>query len=231
MSNADEVIAEAERVLQGARASINDDRKRQHIQCLPAIAKHMLDLLADDSTKSEKKVHMAYLVPDSTLNTSASSEFVDDAKVKSNPEDFISAKLVPFYSFGDIKEATSCFVVKSAGIVACELNPEDAGAILYIKARKYGIAAMVAANCLTVSRIVNGEATTEHVDLAQNNNEGDPERFFAKVKCTSAEQDTIKALIEFHTAPRMLKASMPNTYQTLLAEIHKQAGLDEEEED
>lgn len=225
MTYDNEVIKEAESIMTKAMESMADERKREHIHSLPLITKGFLELIKESREESQT-VHLGYIQPDETLDLSAqilSCEPVSIDMITNSPSDYTSAKSYLFYSFDDMKEAMNCLQQPIAAILAHELNRAETAIYMYLERKKYGIAVLVAAECLTVSRIVSGETTTEHISLnGKDITDETPDKFFASCGLSDKESNLVRALIEFHTKPAVLKREFPNAYEVSLEKIKEQ---------
>ena len=234
MSNDDEVIKEAEAIMTGAMSAMVDEQRREQIHSLPIITEKFLALI-DIKRPETQKVHIAYIQPDNYLNLSAeivASTPVDIEDIEKSPDAFISAKMFLFYSFDTVSEASECLQQHIAAILANELHTSDTAAYMYIRRKRYGIAVLVAAECLTVSRITKGDTITDHTPLTgEDINMDTPDKFFASCGLTKTEGELIRQLLEFHYRPQALKKQFPNAYQVTLNKIRKEIGLNTDGEE
>jgi len=234
MTYDDEVIKEAEEIMAGAFESLAKERKKEHIHSLPIIIKNFSELIQD----KEGKVHLGYIKPDEELDLDAtiiSTKAIDKSDVVKSPNDFTSAKLSLFYSFDDKDEAMACLEQPPAALLAHDVNPEGTAIYMLYKRKDYDIAVLIAANCLTVSRVMaNNETVTESTDLmVVENTDGydTPEKFFKACGITDNESELIKQLIEFHLKPQLMKQQFPNAYKVTIERLHKAIeGSDDGEE-
>lgn len=224
MTYDDEVIKEAEEIMAGAFESLAKERKKEHIHSLPIIIKNFSELIQD----KEGKVHLGYIKPDEELDLDAtiiSTKAIDKSDVVKSPNDFTSAKLSLFYSFDDKDEAMACLEQPPAALLAHDVNPEGTAIYMLYKRKDYDIAVLIAANCLTVSRVMaNNETVTESTDLmVVENTDGydTPEKFFKACGITDNESELIKQLIEFHLKPQLMKQQFPNAYKVTIERLHK----------
>jgi len=224
MTYDDEVIKEAEEIMAGAFESLAKERKKEHIHSLPIIIKNFSELIQD----KEGKVHLGYIKPDEELDLDAtiiSTKAIDKSDVVKSPNDFTSAKLSLFYSFDDKDEAMACLEQPPAALLAHDVNPEGTAIYMLYKRKNYDIAVLIAANCLTVSRVMaNNETVTESTDLmVVENTDGydTPEKFFKACGITDNESELIKQLIEFHLKPQLMKQQFPNAYKVTIERLHK----------
>ena len=234
MSNDDEIIKEAEALLAGAMNTMVDEQKREHIHTLPIITKKFLDLIATKRSKKQA-VHLAYIQPENYLDLTAEVEAstpvdIEDIEVSSNGP--VGAKMYLFYSFDTISQASDCLDQHVAAILANELHAPNTAAYMYIRGKKYSVAVLVAAECLTVSRITKGDTITDHTPLmGKDINKGTPEKFFASCGLTETEGDLIRSFIEFHYKPQQIKKEFPNAYQAALNKVKREIGMDTDEEE
>lgn len=234
MTYDDEVIKEAEEIMAGAFESLAKERKKEHIHSLPIIIKNFSELIQD----KEGKVHLGYIKPDEELDLDAtiiSTKAIDKSDVVKSPNDFTSAKLSLFYSFDDKDEAMACLEQPPAALLAHDVNPEGTAIYMLYKRKDYDIAVLIAANCLTVSRVMaNNETVTESTDLmVVENTDGydTPEKFFKACGITDNESELIRQLIEFHLKPQLMKQQFPNAYKVTIERLHKAIeGSDDGEE-
>ena len=232
MTYDDEVIKEAEEIMAGAFESLAKERKKEHIHSLPLITKNFSELIQD----KEGKVHLGYIKPDEELDLDAtilSTRAIDKSDVMKSPNDFTSAKLSLFYSFDDKDEAMACLEQPPAALLAHELNPEGTAMYMLYKRKDYDIAVLIAANCLTVSRVMaNNETVTESTDLMENTDGYDtPEKFFRACGITDNESELVRQLIEFHLKPQLMKQQFPNAYKVTIERLHKAIEERENEEE
>lgn len=228
MSNDDEVIKEAEALLAGAMDSVYDEQRREHIHSLPVITEKFVDIIKNKRT-DKQTVHLAYIQPDNYLDLTAeviASTPVDIDDVVKEPDKYVSAKMFLFYSFDTIPAATKCFSESLSGILANELHSPDTAAYMYIRRKKYGIAVLIAANALTISRITDGDTITDHTPLSGKRvNDETPDKFFASCSLTKTEGNLIRSLIEFHYKPQEFKKQFPNAYQATLNKVKRELGF------
>ena len=232
MTYDDEVIKEAENIMADAMVSMAQERKKEHIHSLPLITKGFSELIRE----REGKVHLGYIQPDEELNLDAeiiASKAPSKSDVEKSPNDFASAKMSVFYSFKDMAEAMECLEMPSASLLAHEINPTGTAMYMLYKRKKYDIAVLIAANCLTVSRVMaNNETVTESTDLMEKTDGFDtPEKFFKACGITEKESHLVRQLLEFHLKPQLLKQQFPNAYKVTMETLHKTImGPDDEEE-
>lgn len=222
MTYDDEVIKEAENIMAGAMASMAEERKKEHIHSLPLITKGFSELIQE----REGKVHLGYIQPDEEINLDAqiiTTRDIDKSDVAKSPDDFTGAKMSVFYSFKDMDEAMDCLEQPAAALLAHEINPKGTAMYMLFKRKKYDIAVLIAANCLTVSRVMaNNETVTEFTDLMENTDGYDtPEKFFGACGITEKESHLVRQLIEFHLKPQLMEQQFPNAYKVAMDRLHK----------
>lgn len=232
MTYDDEVIKEAENIMAGAMASMAEERKKEHIHSLPLITKGFSKLIQE----REGKVHLGYIQPDEEINLDAqiiTTRDIDKSDVEKSPNDFTSAKMSVFYSFKDMDEAMDCLEQPAAALLAHEINPKGTAMYMLFKRNKYDIAVLIAANCLTVSRVMaNNETVTESTNLMENTDGYDtPEKFFGACGITEKESTLVRQLIEFHLKPQLMEQQYPNTYKVAMDRLHKQIMERDDEEE
>lgn len=232
MTYDDEVIKEAESIMAGAMASMAEERKKEHIHSLPLITKGFSELIRE----REGKVHLGYIHPDEEINLDAeiiTSRDIDRSDVEKSPERFVSAKMSVFYSFKDMDEAMDCLEQPAAALLAHEINPKGTAMYMLFKRNKYDIAVLIAANCLTVSRVMaNNETVTESTDLMENRDGYDtPEKFFGACGITEKESTLVRQLIEFHLKPQLMEQQFPNAYRVAMDRLHKRIMERDDEEE
>ncbi len=222
MTYDDEVIKEAESIMAEAMVSMAEQRKREHIHSLPLITKGFTELIKERNGK----IHLGYIEPDEQLDTDATiiaSGVFSKADIEKSPNDFTSAKMSVFYSFDDMGDAMECLQQPAAALLAHEINPEGTAMYMLLQRKKYDIAVLIAANCLTVSRVIgNDETVTESTDLMRNTDGYDtPEKFFGACGITESESELVRALIEFHLKPQLMKQQFPNAYKVSVERLRK----------
>ena len=228
MTNDEEVIKEAEALLQGALTGIRTEVRKEHINSMPFITNAFLRLIKN-SDNSKKRVHVGFIVPDETLDPTAphiANEHLE--ALKQRPQDFVSAKMKLFYSFNNENDAINCLGVKDAQLIAHEINPTDTALFMYIKQKDHGIAALVAGHCICVQRTHKQETITEHAYMGDAD-ENDPDRFFAQLDLDEQTQGLIKQMIEFHEAPIVFAKEYPASYAEVVKNLKNKLFDDMEE--
>jgi hypothetical protein len=225
MTNDEEVIKEAEALLQGAFTGIRAEVRKEHINSMPFITNAFLELIKN-SENSDKRVHIGFIVPDEILDPTAphiANEHID--ALKARPQDFVSAKMKLFYSFDNESNAIKCLEIKDAQLVAHEINPEDTALFIYVKKKDHGIAALVAGHCICVQRTHEQETITEHAYMGENDKEH-ADKFFAPLAIDERTEKLIRQAIEFHEAPILFAKEYPESYAEVVSNLKKKL-LDE----
>ena len=220
MSNDDEVIKSAESILGNAVTDFMERRKAEHIGSMPELLRCFTELATKEAKVAKNKVYLGYIVPDDELNDTASKKLIDAMDFAKNRYDYTSAKLSLFWTFNNARVAVESLAMKDAQIMSNELRVEDTAVFMFSMRKDYGIAVMVAAHCLVVSRVVGNDTVTRHVDMTQSN-ESESGSFFTELGLSKGDETLIRQVIEFHEAPMMLKSDFPALYAELLKEINE----------
>ena len=220
MSNDDEVIKSAESILGNAVTEFMERRKAEHIESMPELLRCFTELATKEAKVAKNKVYLGYIVPDDELNDTASKKLIDAMDFAKNRHDYTSAKLSLFWTFNTARVAVESLKMKDAQIMSNELRAENSAVFMFSMRKDYGIAVMVAAHCLVVSRIVGNDTVTRHVDMTQSN-EDESDSFFHELGLSKGDETLIRQVVEFHEAPMMLKSDFPALYAELLKEINE----------
>ena len=220
MSNDDEVIKSAESILNGAVTDLMEKRKAEHIGAMPGLLKCFTELATKEAEVAKNKVYLGYIVPDDELNDTASKKMIDALDFDKNRSDYLSARLSLFWTFDNARLAVKSLEMKDAQIMSNELRVEDTAVFMFSMRKDYGIAVMVAAHCLVVSRVVGDETVTRHVDMVRSD-QSESDSFFTELGLSKGDETLIRQVIEFHEAPMMLKSDFPALYAELLKEINE----------
>ncbi len=218
MSDEDEVLREAETIINNAMGAFVSVRRNEHIGIMPKLYKGFSELVKNK--QSDELIHLAYITPSEVLSDSPNVDrFLDLEPSESEPNEQAGYL---FYAFPTVNSAMECLSMATASFMAHELMPEGTSAYMLVRRKKYGIGVLIANDCLTVSRVVKDESHTEHIDLmAVKTPDKSPESFFASVGVTDKEGELIKQFIEFHCKPAMIKRDYPNVYKAAITRIHK----------
>lgn len=219
MSNDDEVIKSAESILNDAVTGLMERRKAEHIASMPALLKCFKELATKEAKIVNNKVYLGYIVPDDELNDTASKKMIDALDFDKNRSDYLSSKLHLFWTFNNARVAVESLTMKDAQIMSNELRVENSAVFMFSMRKDYGIAVMVAAHCLVVSRVVGDETVTRHVDMTQSD-QSESDSFFTELGLSKGDETLIRQVIEYHEAPMMLKSDFPALYAELLKEIN-----------
>lgn len=230
MSNDDEVIKSAEGFLNNAFTDLMEQRKAEHIGSMPRLLKCFTELANKEAEVVKNKVYLGYIVPDDELNDTASMEFIDALDFDKNRSDYASAKLRLFWTFDNARVAVESLNLKDTQIMSNELRIANSAVFMFSMRKDYGIAVMIAAHCLVVSRVVGDETVTRHVDMAHSE-KGDADSFFTELGLSKGDETLIRQLAEFHEAPMILKSEFPALYAELLKEIEDKMERDGYEKD
>lgn len=233
MSNDDEVIKSAEGILNNALTDLMERRKTEHIGAMPVLLRCFKELATKEAKIVRNKVYLGYIVPDSEQNDNADTELIDALDFVKNKHDYASAKLSLFWTFDNARVAIESLTMKDAQIMANELKAKDSAVFMFSMRKDYGIAVMVAAHCLVVSRIVGNETVTQHIDMVRSE-ESDSDSFFTTLGLSKGDETLIRQVIEYHEAPMMLKSEFPALYAELLKEINDriaESGYDSKDDD
>ena len=220
MSNDDEVIKSAESILGNAVTDFMERRKAEHIGSMPELLRCFTDLANKEAKVAKNKVYLGYIVPDDELNDTASKKLIDAMDFAKNRHDYTSAKLRLFWTFDNARVAVKSLEMKDAQIMSNEIRVEDSAVFMFSMRKDYGIAVLIAAHCLVVSRVVGDDTVTRHVDMTQSN-ESESDSFFTELGLSKGDETLIRQVIEFHEAPMMLKSDFPALYAELLKEINE----------
>jgi len=233
MSNDDEVIKSAESILGNAVTDFMERRKAEHIGSMPELLRCFTDLANKEAKVAKNKVYLGYIVPDDELNDTASKKLIDAMDFAKNRHDYTSAKLRLFWTFDNARVAVESLEMKDAQIMSNEIRVEDSAVFMFSMRKDYGIAVLIAAHCLVVSRVVGDDTVTRHVDMTQSN-ESESDSFFTELGLSKGDETLIRQVIEFHEAPMMLKSDFPALYAELLKEINEKmenGGYEKESDD
>jgi len=233
MSNDDEVIKSAESILGNAVTDFMERRKAEHIGSMPELLRCFTDLANKEAKVAKNKVYLGYIVPDDELNDTASKKLIDAMDFAKNRHDYTSAKLRLFWTFDNARVAVKSLEMKDAQIMSNEIRVEDSAVFMFSMRKDYGIAVLIAAHCLVVSRVVGDDTVTRHVDMTQSN-ESESDSFFTELGLSKGDETLIRQVIEFHEAPMMLKSDFPALYAELLKEINEKmenGGYEKESDD
>lgn len=220
MSNDDEVIKSAESILGNAVTEFIERRKAEHIGSMPELLRCFTELATKEAKVAKNKVYLGYIVPDDELNDTASKKLIDAMDFAKNRHDYTSAKLSLFWTFNNARVAVESLAMKDVQIMSNELRVEDTAVFMFSMRKDYGIAVLVAAHCLVVSRVVGDDTVTRHVDMTQSNKD-EPDSFFHELGLSKGDETLIRQVVEYHEAPMMLKSDFPALYAELLKEINE----------
>lgn len=220
MSNDDDVIKNAESILGDAYSNFTLERKTQHIDSMPKLIQAFTELANKEGKVKNNKVYLGYITPDSELDDDANKSLIDITHFKTHRDEYISTKLRLFWTFDNPKIAMESLCVKEVQIMSYEIRPKDTAIFVFTMRKNYGIAVMVAAHCLCVSRINGSDTTTHHVDMTTGS-ESDSDSFFTNLGLSDKDELLIRQVIEFHEAPMLLKSDYPALYAELLQEINE----------
>lgn len=219
MSNDDDVIKSAESILVGAYSNFALDRRTQHIASMPKLLEAFTELANKEGKVKNNKVYLGYITPDDELNDNASKQLIDVVDFAKHRDEYISTQLRLFWTFDNPKQAIQNLEMREVQMMSYEIRPENTAVFVFSMRKDYGIAIMIAAHCLCVSRITGGETTTNHVDMADSDKD-EVVSFFASLGLSDGDETLIRQVIEFHEAPMLLKSDFPTLYAELLKEIN-----------
>ncbi len=204
MDNNDEILKEAESIINNAASVLDTERKDDHVKYMEFLTKEITKQIAE-SHNHTGEVFVGFIYPDDKHN------FISD-----------EATVSLFFGFEDKDEAIECFSDKETAVMAHHLQgKQDTAMFMVIHEKGYDIASLVADDCLTVSRVVNGgtanqQLSSEHTNLQVNDK---AQEFFDRCALNERQEDTIRALIEFHHSPAVLQANMPNVYAVMVEKV------------
>lgn len=215
MTNEDEILAEAERIVNDADAVRKKETLAEHKRAIPMLAgmAKSMELSVYDRFPYESNVHVFMMRPDPDGNRDEAVGSI--AGPDTDPDDTLTASFSHVHAFADVSDTSEKLQDMRASIVLHEMlgSRTEFGLFMTIKDKWF---AMWAGGKLTVAKRAGGDFV---IKVAQPHTDGDPESFFKSLGCPTKTVMAITALMYFQEAGRLLKEDMPSVYRQMADRI------------
>lgn len=222
MTNEEQVIKEAEDILQSLRDKIDQEQSAEHMRAMPHFRKMAQQLIAQ-AGKAHCSTHLFFIKGDDAI----------DPDTLPNPlevegDDRMGAEFTLTHSFPSYETATHLMTRPEASVSINEARKKNAFA-LFVMTRD-NLLVCYAGRKLTVSRAgIGDDLTTHHVDIASGDIE--PDEFMAQCQLTDTEGRLVKSLLMLAEAGRLMEKETPAIYEVMAKRIRNISGDGEDSDE
>jgi len=206
MTDDEQVINEAEAILQQAKDAMRQAQSAEHIATMPYLMKEAKRIIANTG-KSHRAVHMLLILedPDGDMSKAA-----NPLGIEGNDRSVAIFKHV--HSWNTEMDAIKMIMTPESLVINREASKQRRFATFI--ASRTNLYAYYVGGKLTIGRLDAGdEATTHHVDIGDTPLE--PDDFFAQCDLVPIERELINALMAFMEGGRMMEQETPALYGVL----------------
>jgi len=221
MTDDEQVINEAEAILQQAKDAMRQAQSAEHIAAMPFLMKEAKRLIAKTG-KSHRAVHMLLILdePDGDASTAA-----NPLGIEGSERTVASFKHV--HSWNTETDAIKMIMTPESLVIHREASKKRKFATFI--ASRTNLYAYYVGGKLTIGRLDAGdEATTHHVDIGDTPLE--PDEFFAQCDLVPIERELINGLMAFMEGGRLMEQETPALYGVLAKRAHERKQQDDDGE-
>lgn len=221
MTDDEQVINEAEAILQQAQEAMREAQSAEHIATMPFLMKEAKRLIAKTG-KSHRAVHMLLILEDPD----------GDASTALNPlgiegDERTVAAFRHVHSWNTETEAIKMIMTPESLVLNREASKERKFATFIVS--RTNLFAIYVGGKLTIGRLDAGDqATTHHVDIGHTPLE--PDEFFAQCDLVPIERELVNALMAFMEGGRMMEQETPALYGVLAKRVRERKRQADESE-
>jgi hypothetical protein len=203
------LLDQVKEILNQAGSNLEAEREEQHRHSMPYLSDMAAEVVAQ--LGSEQPIHFFAIVDEGFVGDALPEGMtMIDGTIPASPDNMIKTKFTHVQGFDDIDEACALMEDPETAI-AFEGTMKDTGVFMTITHEEQRYEALMAANCLTLRRLMGNDSMTFYVKPREKN----ADEFFTDVKCPDAVRRLIMGLVQFRSAPQAMREQFPNTFEAM----------------